>query len=115
MSPIQSTMAVPESIFCSERSSPRLMCLPLARLCSFQNIYAALGEQSIDAAYFTLDYRIRSERELDANAFPGPASLGNGARLLALKVGLRVIKCLHWAYSPVATRRDVRVNSTHAR
>ena len=49
----------------------------LARLGSFHNIYAALEAGSIDAAYLTLDYRVRAERELDANAFPGPISLGN--------------------------------------
>jgi ABC-type nitrate/sulfonate/bicarbonate transport system substrate-binding protein len=49
----------------------------LVPLGSFKNIYAALEAGSIDAAYFTLDYRIRAERELGANAFPGPASLGN--------------------------------------
>jgi ABC-type nitrate/sulfonate/bicarbonate transport system substrate-binding protein len=49
----------------------------LVPLGSFQTIYAALRAGSIEAAYFTLDYRIRAERELDANAFAGPASLGN--------------------------------------
>jgi hypothetical protein len=45
----------------------------LVQLGSFQNIYAALEAGSIDGAYFTLDYRIRAERELGANAFAGPA------------------------------------------
>jgi ABC-type nitrate/sulfonate/bicarbonate transport system substrate-binding protein len=49
----------------------------LVPLGSFQTIYAALRAGSIDAAYFTLDYRVRAERELGANAFAGPASLGN--------------------------------------
>jgi len=49
----------------------------LVPLGTFQNIYTALGSGSIDAAYFTLDYRIRAERELGANAFAGPAFLGN--------------------------------------
>lgn len=49
----------------------------LVPLGSFKNIYAALEAGSIDAAYLTLDYRIRAERELGANVFPGPALLGN--------------------------------------
>jgi len=49
----------------------------LVRLGSFQNIYVELKTGSIDAAYFTVDYRIRAERELQVNVFPGPISLGN--------------------------------------
>ena len=49
----------------------------LVPLGSFQTIYVALRAGSIDAAYLTLDHRMRAERELGVNAFAGPAFLGN--------------------------------------
>jgi len=49
----------------------------LVPLGSFPNIYAALKAGTIDAAYFTLDWRVLAKRELGANDFAGPAALQN--------------------------------------
>jgi ABC-type nitrate/sulfonate/bicarbonate transport system substrate-binding protein len=86
----------------------------LVRLGSFQNIYIALRTGSIDAAYFTVDYRIRAERELHANAFPGPISLGNqvlatNRRLiirnpdLVARIVRGYVESIHWVKNERAT------------
>jgi ABC-type nitrate/sulfonate/bicarbonate transport system substrate-binding protein len=86
----------------------------LARLGSFHNIYAALEAGSIDAAYLTLDYRVRAERELNANAFPGPTSLGNQVlattrrlidsnRDLVARIVRGYVEAIHWFKTERAT------------
>ena len=79
----------------------------LVPLGSFQNIYAALAGGTIDAAYLTLDWRIRAEHELAANAFPGPAALQNAVlattrrligrnRDLVARVVRGYVESIHW-------------------